>query len=567
MAGNNGPSQRRALGAEIGSLGREELITLARAVCGQAASFSGGHGNIHPENIFLSVDGSPWLGGRADHAPGEWTTDELEYMAPELFWSGALDARADVYSVGLLLYAGVTRGRLPFFACAANEMTNELRAAALRRRMNGEPIPIPTIAGEKLGEVLKRALSFEPEVRYSDTIELSMALEPCVGEGDAAAMAMFGKPESELSEVERTMAGILASYSAEEIAAVPEPELKRPAPEPETDFETVTEPETESDEASIPETGPEPERNLSAGLSACSDSQVETAPAEADTAQLTPPEQPGDVGAAAAEAVSVPAEEPAPPPRQPETVQPEPGSSEPNPEPSEAPDAVDAPPAPPTPPEPPRPEVSDREEKPQSTLLFVVAICAIVAVAALALNYLLPRMYPAEPVVIPTPTATVQPSATPSPTAEPTPAATPEPTPAATPTPESTANFEVVRSDISWTDAEQRAREMGGHLAIIRSEADFNRITSLAEAQGLDFVWIGLFRVNGALQWVDPAAEGWYNWGPGQPSVTDTDGTAENFVLLWHTDSGWVYNDSRNNPAAAYPSSYSGRIGFVCEYD
>ena len=62
-------------------------------------------------------------------------------------------------------------------------------------------------------EVLRRCLAFPPESRYADTIELSMALEPCVGEGDAAAMAMFGKPESELSEVERTMAGILASYS------------------------------------------------------------------------------------------------------------------------------------------------------------------------------------------------------------------------------------------------------------------------------------------------------------------------------------------------------------------
>ena len=199
MAINNGPGQRRALGSDIGSLGREELITLARAVCGQAAAFAGGHGNIHPENIFMSADGSPWLGERADHAPGEWTTDELEYMAPELFWSGTLDARADVYSIGLLLYAGVTRGRLPFFACAAEGMSNAQRAAALRRRMNGEGVPIPTIAGEKLGEVLRRCLAFPPESRYADTIELSMALEPCVGEGDAAAMAMFGKPESELS--------------------------------------------------------------------------------------------------------------------------------------------------------------------------------------------------------------------------------------------------------------------------------------------------------------------------------------------------------------------------------
>ena len=229
MASNNPP--RRALDGGIGSLGREELITLARAVCGQAAAFAGGHGNIHPENIFVSADGSPWLGERAKHAPGEWTTDELEYMAPELFWYGEGDERADVYSVGLMLYAGVTRGRLPFFTRPAADMTNELRAAALRRRMNGEAVPIPTIAGEKLGAVLRKALEFDPQGRYADTVELSMALEACVGEGDAAARAMFGKPERELSDVERTMAGILASYNSDD-TSVPEPAEPEPeAPE------------------------------------------------------------------------------------------------------------------------------------------------------------------------------------------------------------------------------------------------------------------------------------------------------------------------------------------------
>ena len=228
MASNNPP--RRALDGGIGSLGREELITLSRAVCGQAAAFAGGHGNIHPENIFVSADGSPWLGERAKHAPGEWTTDELEYMAPELFWYGEGDERADVYSVGLMLYAGVTRGRLPFFTRPAADMTNELRAAALRRRMHGEAVPIPTIAGEKLGAVLRKALEFDPQGRYADTVELSMALEACVGEGDAAARAMFGKPERELSDVERTMAGILASYNSDD-TSVPEPaEPEREAP-------------------------------------------------------------------------------------------------------------------------------------------------------------------------------------------------------------------------------------------------------------------------------------------------------------------------------------------------
>ena len=212
MASNNPP--RRALdGGHRLPRPRGAHNALARRLR-PGRGLRGGHGNIHPENIFVSADGSPWLGERAKHAPGEWTTDELEYMAPELFWYGEGDERADVYSVGLMLYAGVTRGRLPFFTRPAADMTNELRAAALRRRMNGEAVPIPTIAGEKLGAVLRKALEFDPQGRYADTVELSMALEACVGEGDAAARAMFGKPERELSDVERTMAGILASYNS-----------------------------------------------------------------------------------------------------------------------------------------------------------------------------------------------------------------------------------------------------------------------------------------------------------------------------------------------------------------
>ena len=582
MAINNGPGQRRALGSDIGSLGREELITLARAVCGQAAAFAGGHGNIHPENIFMSADGSPWLGERADHAPGEWTTDELEYMAPELFWSGTLDARADVYSIGLLLYAGVTRGRLPFFACAAEGMSNAQRAAALRRRMNGEGVPIPTIAGEKLGEVLRRCLAFPPESRYADTIELSMALEPCVGEGDAAAMAMFGKPESELSEVERTMAGILASYSAEEMEQPAEDAALQPA-------EASREEEEAAEDNAAPAAGApaEPQADdAAADTSGASElDEKEAAPndepaprQDADnTAPKAPPEQP-DVQteeAAAAQPSDNSGEE---------DVTAESGVTTDGCRPREN-DSDDAEthqeddslrPA-------PRAASFEEEEmaggnvragnaepKSRTVLWLVIAICGAVAAAAVLMNILLPRAYPSEPVVIPTPTMTAEPAATPAPTPEATPSATPVATPSPTPsaTPEPVAgNFEVVRSDISWTEAEQQARQMGGHLAVIRSRADFDRITALADIQGLEFVWVGLFRVNGVLQWVDPEAEGWYNWADGEPSVTDADGTAENFVLLWRTDSGWVYNDSRNDPAGLYPAIYSGNMGFVCEYD
>ena len=109
----------KPLGEDIRRLGREELIALALEVCEDAAACGAPyHGNIHPGNIRRGEDGAV-LGPRADHAPGDWSTDELEYMAPELFWNGTADASADVYSIGLLLYAGVTGGlmtRRPFRA-------------------------------------------------------------------------------------------------------------------------------------------------------------------------------------------------------------------------------------------------------------------------------------------------------------------------------------------------------------------------------------------------------------------------------------------------------------------
>ena len=207
----------KPLGEDIRRLGREELIALALEVCEGAADCGAAfHGNIHPGNITRDAEGRSRLGPRADHAPGDWSTDELEYMAPELFWNGTADASADVYSIGLLLYAGVTGGLLPFFKRAPENMTNELRASALRRRMNGDEIHTPAAAGEKLGPVIEKCLKFEVSARYKDTRELAEALRPCVGEGDAKAMEMFGKPERELSEVERTMAGILAHLEPEE---------------------------------------------------------------------------------------------------------------------------------------------------------------------------------------------------------------------------------------------------------------------------------------------------------------------------------------------------------------
>ena len=463
MAETNRFDPERPLGAGIGRLGREELIRLALALCAAAQGSEGGaHGCIHPMNISLTPEGAA-LGPKAGHAPGDYSTDELEYMAPELFWDRELSSAADVYSIGLVLYAGVTGGRLPFFPCGPESITNEQRAAALRRRLNGEAVAVPPVAGEKLGEVLKKALAFDRAERYANTAELAADLKDCVGEGDAAAMAAFGKSERELSEVERTMAGIIASFDGDAAPAAPAETPAAPSP--------------------APEKPPEVEYRVDKGF-------------EQRPQKKAAPEKP--------------------PKRQP--------------------------------------------PRKRGALYAVLAICVVVVIAALVVNAVwgLPGGGEDE-AVSPSPSASAEPSPTP------TPAPTPTPTPTPTPEPEST--YQLFIEDVTWEEARDLCEEKGGHLVTVSDADELEKVTGLAETYGVSLVWIGFYRgQDGEIHWLNGEDIDYYIWGDGEPSGHDTDGAAEDYGLLWQTDSGWIYNDSRNDPISAYPGIYSGNIAYICEY-
>ena len=97
------------LGDRLQTLSRAELTALAEALCRILAERGTYHGGIRPDNISRAADGTVGLGAPARTDTKDWTTEELEFMAPEVFWSGTLDASADVYSLGLLLYAAAER--------------------------------------------------------------------------------------------------------------------------------------------------------------------------------------------------------------------------------------------------------------------------------------------------------------------------------------------------------------------------------------------------------------------------------------------------------------------------
>jgi serine/threonine protein kinase len=89
-------------------------------------------------------------------------------MAPEQALEKAIDRRADLFSVGAIVYQLLT-GRAPF------EGPNEL--AIINALLSTNPVFVPEDLPEPLQWILRRALARRPENRFADAQEMQEAIE------------------------------------------------------------------------------------------------------------------------------------------------------------------------------------------------------------------------------------------------------------------------------------------------------------------------------------------------------------------------------------------------------
>jgi serine/threonine protein kinase len=134
----------------------------------------------------------------------------LDYVAPEQISGGLVDARADVYALGCLLFKLLT-GEIPF--------PKDGEAARLYAHLN-DPPPAPSlyVAGLSmaLDDVVARAMSKAPEDRYLSAGDL----------GRAAQAALRGEQPT---LPEQTVAiGAAATRTAETVSAGPQDGATRP---------------------------------------------------------------------------------------------------------------------------------------------------------------------------------------------------------------------------------------------------------------------------------------------------------------------------------------------------
>ncbi len=97
------------------------------------------------------------------------------YMAPETIKGDPFDHRADLYSIGVVLYE-MLAGHAPFVHSKIHEI--------LRMQVRDEPAPITTVRLDTpplLASTLMRALAKQPSERYESARELAEMLETVMG--------------------------------------------------------------------------------------------------------------------------------------------------------------------------------------------------------------------------------------------------------------------------------------------------------------------------------------------------------------------------------------------------
>lgn len=162
------------------------------------------HRDIKPENIFYSPSSKSFkLGDFGIACYMSRITEEkglpgtLTHMAPEIYKGGIYDTSADLYAVGMILYKLLNENRVPFLPDFPEKYTPVMRNQAIRHRLEGERVPLPSIvrkdtkkeclvlkldkgmenAAKELAYIAAKAVDCKKENRYASPKELKEALK------------------------------------------------------------------------------------------------------------------------------------------------------------------------------------------------------------------------------------------------------------------------------------------------------------------------------------------------------------------------------------------------------
>ena len=200
---------------EIARDGKVEAERAAEvvAVVADALDFAHERGVVHrdikPANLMILPDQTVKVAdfgiARLTTAASTMTSDMMvgtpHYMSPEQVRGGKIDGRADLFSLGVVLYEAIT-GRKPFQA--------ETLAAVLNAIINSSPPPpheVDASVPPALSAIAERAMARKPEERYARGKDMANELRRFLG-------AVRGEPIAALPTKKRKSSWLVAAAAA-----------------------------------------------------------------------------------------------------------------------------------------------------------------------------------------------------------------------------------------------------------------------------------------------------------------------------------------------------------------
>ena len=128
--------------------------------------------------------------------------------------------------------------------------------------------------------------------------------------------------------------------------------------------------------------------------------------------------------------------------------------------------------------------------------------------------------------------------------------------------------YKLFPHQLSWHQAQQRCLELGGHLAVVKSEDENQFLMSLMKGHGISVVWLGASdeKVEGSWFWVDGEPLRYSNWNPGQPNNKQN---LEHYMIMIAGNAEAVARGAVDGKWHDQPDVAIVRWspGFICQWD
>ncbi len=187
------------------------------------------HRDVSPHNVLVGKDGTSRVidfgiakaAGRLQITEAGVMKGKFAYMAPEQIRARGVDRRVDVYSSGIVLWEALT-GR-PLFPPNEDGLDGE---QFVQRGTRDVPPPLPSSLNPDVppgfDSIVRRALAFDPERRFSTAREMADALRDVTELAPSGAVAAWVSElaGSRLRELEAKRNEVEAAYATGELAAL-----------------------------------------------------------------------------------------------------------------------------------------------------------------------------------------------------------------------------------------------------------------------------------------------------------------------------------------------------------